>query len=134
MSRSPNAEQAAIEESKLVEYALNPGSERGQHRARVLESALGFNLSNSGQLRQAILAALPHHEARCTGETPFGAKHEVVLPTTGPNGRTAHILTVWQFDRLADAALASMPRLVTLYIRQQGARKWRRRSDTILLC
>jgi hypothetical protein len=31
-----------IEDSKLVSYALNPQSERGQHKAQVFESALGL--------------------------------------------------------------------------------------------
>jgi hypothetical protein len=29
-----------------VRYALNPHSERGQHKAWVFERTLGFNLSN----------------------------------------------------------------------------------------
>jgi hypothetical protein len=33
MNPLPNWERALIEDSKLVEYALNPQSERGQHKA-----------------------------------------------------------------------------------------------------
>jgi hypothetical protein len=46
MTLLPNYASAVIEDSKLVSYALNPHSERGQHKARVFEHALGFNLSN----------------------------------------------------------------------------------------
>jgi hypothetical protein len=72
----PNYEEAVIEDSKFVSYALNPQSDRGQHKARVFESALGFNLTNWERLKQAILAALPHRPATLTSETTFGRKYE----------------------------------------------------------
>jgi filamentous hemagglutinin len=113
----PHYEKAVIEDDKLVSYALDPQSERGQHKARVFESALGFNLSNWAQLRQVILETLPYHNARLTTETTFGKKYEVVLPITGANGRTVDVVTIWQFDRLPDTMLfIDVPRLVTLYI------------------
>lgn len=116
MSALPNCERAFIEDSKLIDYALSPRSERGQHKARVFQSALGFNLSNWRELRQAVLSALPKHAAALTSENVFGKKYQVVLAISGPNGRTADVLTVWQFDRQADGALADAPRLVTIYI------------------
>jgi filamentous hemagglutinin len=116
MNSLPNCEHALIEDSKLVEYALNPHNERGRHKARLFESALGFNLANWEQLRLAILDALPHYEAVFTNETPFGKKYEALLPVSGPNGRTVSVLTVWQFDRLSDGTLGDQPRLVTLYV------------------
>ena len=113
----PNHEQAVIEDSKLVSYALNPQSERGQHKARVFARALGFTLSNWEQLQHAILAALPHQSATLTSETVFGRKYEVVLPITGANGQTVDVVTIWQFDRLSGSVRhADAPRLVTLYI------------------
>ena len=112
----PNYERVMIEAGKLVDYALNPRSERGQHKARVFESALGFNLSNWEQLQQAIVDALPHYEAKLTSETEFGRKYEAMLPIKGPNGQTVDVITVWQFDRLPDGTLTDVPRLVTLYI------------------
>jgi hypothetical protein len=45
MTPLPHGERAVIEDSKLVGYALNPYSERGQHKVRVLAQVLGFNLS-----------------------------------------------------------------------------------------
>ena len=106
-----------IEDSKLVSYALNPQSERGQHKAQVFESALGFNLSNWQRLKQALIDALPSQPARLTSETIFGKKYEVVLPITGINGRTVEVMTIWQFDRLSDGmGYAKAPHLVTLYV------------------
>lgn len=116
MNPLPGCERAVIEGSKLIDYVLSPLSERGQHKARVFEKVLGFNLSNWERLRQAILQALPHHEASFASETAFGRKYEVTLPITGPNRRTVDVKTVWQFDRLLNGTFAKAPRLVTLYI------------------
>lgn len=117
MNPRPNYEEAVIEDSKFASYALNPQSERGRHKARVFESVLGFSLSNWEQLKQAILDALPDRPATLTSETAFGKKYEVVVPITGANGRTADVMTIWQFDRLPDGVeYADAPCLVTLYI------------------
>jgi hypothetical protein len=40
--RPPRATEARIPTDKLVRYALDPAHERGQHKARVFESALGI--------------------------------------------------------------------------------------------
>ena len=116
MTLRPNHEHAIIEDSKLIHYALNPQNERGWHKARVFESTLGFNLSNWTQLKEAILDTLPYHEATSTGETAFGKKFELVLSVTGLNGRTANVMTVWQFDCLDDRTFSDVPRLVTVYV------------------
>ena len=117
MTPLPHGERAVIEDSKLVGYALNPHSERGQHKARVCAQALGFNLSNWELLKQAILEVLPTRPARLTSETAFGKKYEVVIPITGPNERTVDVRTIWQFDRLPESVqYAEAPRLVTLYL------------------
>jgi hypothetical protein len=76
-----------------------------------------FNLSNWELLTQAIVEALPARPATVTSETVFGKKYEVIVPITGPNGRTVDVLTVWQFDRLPESGqYADAPRLVTLYL------------------
>jgi hypothetical protein len=112
----PNYAQAVIEDSKLADYALNPESERGRHKARVFERTLGFNLSNWEKLRQAILSALPYYEATFVSETSFGKKYKVILPISGVNERTVDVVTIWQYDRRLDGALNEWPRLVTIYI------------------
>lgn len=116
MKQLPNYQLALIETSKLVEYALNPANERGQHKAKVFESALGFNLSNWEQLQQAVLEALPLHEAELISETPFGTKYRVDLLISGPNQQTRKLLTIWQYDCQPDGSIQDRPRLVTLYL------------------
>lgn len=112
----PNYKNTIIEDNKFTDYALNPYNERGRHKARVFESALGFNLSNWEQLKQAILDGLPYQEATPISETVFGKKYRVVLPITGVNKRTVDVITIWQYDRLSDKIISDKPRLVTLYI------------------
>lgn len=116
MNTLPNYEFAVIEDSKLVGYALNPQKERGQHKARVFESALGFNVTNWQQLKYSILRGLSTSAAIKLSETVFGSKYQVVLPITGVNGRTVDVMTVWQFDRLPDGSLNSVARLITVYV------------------
>jgi len=115
-SSLPRSGKALIEGSKLVEYVLSPTSERGRHKARVFESALGFNQSNWEQLKHSILDALPHHKATRISETAFGIKYQAVLSIVGANGRAADVMTVWQYDRLPNGSLQDAPRLVTLYV------------------
>jgi hypothetical protein len=116
VSPLPNCHGAVIEDDKLVAYALNPASERGRHKARLFASVLGYSLANWQDLKAAILGALPHHEAVRRSATPFGVKHEVVVPLVGPTGRLASVRTIWQYDQLPNGTLSDTPRLVTLYI------------------
>lgn len=117
-----NYENAIIEDSKLTEYALNPESDSGRHKARVFKRALGFNLSNWRLLKQSILNELPNHEAHFVSETAFGKKYKVDLYITGPNRRTVIVRTIWQYDRLPDGTFSNNPRLVTLYIPAEGGK------------
>jgi hypothetical protein len=96
MTTLPHGERAVIEDSKFVGYALNPHSERGQHKARVFAQVLGFNLSNWELLKRAIFEALPARPARLTSETAFGksTKWFSQLQAKRTHGRRAHHLAV----------------------------------------
>ncbi len=116
MNLLPNYAAAIIEDSKLLDYALNPDNERGQHKARVFESTLGYNLSNWLILKRRILENLANHEAVFVSDTPFGQKYKVLMLLIGINGRSEDVLTIWQYDRLPTGELRSYPRLVTVYV------------------
>jgi len=111
-----NCDQPLIDPRKFTEYALSPTSPQGRHKARVFERALGFNLSNWMQLEQAIRDALCDHPARLARVELVGIKYIVVIPVTGPNGRTADVLTVWIYDAQADGSVSDHPRLVMLRV------------------
>lgn len=73
----PFREQAIIEIEKLREYCLTPQHPRGQHKARVFASALGFIQGDAEQLRGQLLDALRHHDAQQIGEDVYGTRYEV---------------------------------------------------------
>ena len=109
--------QVHCDKCKLARYALNPNSEREQHKARVFQSAWGFNLSNWEQLRQAIFEALPSRHAILISGTVLGRKYEVTLPITGPNGQLANVISIWQYDVEPNRnAYRDVPRMITPYL------------------
>jgi hypothetical protein len=93
--RLPRAREARIATEKLVGYALDPDHERGRHKARVFESALGIAVRDWRYLHDQILEALPEAEVRATRITPFGVAYEVVVMIDGLNGATHPVVTTW---------------------------------------
>ena len=70
----PHYDCAIIDDDQLIRYALNSNRERGQHKKRVFQNTLGFNLSHWALLKQAILDVLPSYEALFISETVVGRK------------------------------------------------------------
>lgn len=52
--RLVNAEKAAIDPNKVTSYALNSEHSVGGNKAKVFESALGYNQSNAGGLIEKV--------------------------------------------------------------------------------
>lgn len=108
----PNADKATIKDEKLTDYALNPNHKGGgADKARVFESALGFNQSNALQLKTQILSKLPNTEAITKETTEYGQKYQVDVEIVGVNGNIATVRTAWIIRNGTDA-----PDLVTLYV------------------
>ena len=105
----PHAEQAVVQQEKVVGYLLNPAHPFGASKARFFASA-GFRIEGWQQLAQALL----DHGRRCevarTRETGFGKRYEVEGKLDCPDGRLRLVRTVWQMD---DDEIA--PRLITAY-------------------
>jgi hypothetical protein len=93
--RLPRAAEARIPTDKLARYALDRTHERGQHKARVFESALGITARDWRYLHDQILDRLAHAAVRSTRITPFGIAYEVVLEIDGLNGATVPVVTTW---------------------------------------
>jgi hypothetical protein len=107
-----------IADEKLTKYALDPTSDLGKHRALVFESTLGYNLSNWQELKTAILSELPFQPCIEKEETIYGKRYDVILPITGPSGRTVNVVTAWQYDRdkTDPDKFSEVPRLITVYV------------------
>jgi len=108
----PNYQNASIPRSKLEDYALNPDSTEGRHKARLFKSILGFERFDWETLAKTILNALPYHEALPAGEGPWGKKFLVVLTIVGLNGNTGIVETIWIVRPEADYPSFVTPRSI----------------------
>lgn len=88
-------ENAVIPDAKLTKYALDPESREGKHKARVFDSALGYNLTNADELAEAILNGLESADKYYKDTTRHGDIFNAVMDMTGPNGKTAWVRTGW---------------------------------------
>lgn len=95
--RLPRYQEAVIPKSKFTQYALNP--DKDPDKARAFKSALGYTLDNADDLIKQINAKLPEYEAVSKGDRGWGMTYEVVMDITGPNGKTAKVLTAWIDDK-----------------------------------
>ena len=89
---------ADVPEEKLVKYLLNPEHPVGKHKARVFESALGFNINNYSELNNQMLEKFNEAELKYTKEDEYGKRYEQVMNIHGVNGRDVDVLTVWIKD------------------------------------
>jgi len=77
-----------------------------------LESALGYNQSNSGELISKVQEGVKLSPAKLGTADKFGQRVTIDIPITGPNGKTATVRTGWIYD-----PGSSTPRMTTLYVK-----------------
>lgn len=95
--RLPRYQEVVIPKEKLTEYALNPLKDANKSEA--FRKALGYTLENAGDLIEQINERLPDYNAVEKGDRGWGMTYEVVMDITGPNGKTAKVLTAWIDDK-----------------------------------
>lgn len=105
----PRAAEAVIPTHKLVEYALNPEHPRGQHKARVFQSALGIARSDWRYLHDQCSRVWSAFPVRGTRMTPFGVVYDIVL---GRRSQRRHAAgdAIWMVEA------GSLPRLVSTWV------------------
>ncbi|MCW2255569.1 filamentous hemagglutinin [Providencia alcalifaciens] len=108
-----NADNAIIDPNKITSYALNPNHPVGGDKAKVFESALGYNQSNALDLISKIQVGAKSNNAVLNSADKFGQRITIDMPITGSNGKTAVVRTGWIYD-----VGSSEPRLTTLYIKK----------------
>jgi hypothetical protein len=106
----PNPELAIIDEDKLCGYSLNTEHSEGKHKARVFKSVLNMDVSNSAELRLALLDALINYDAVPTKQNAYGQKYIIDFPLSHED-KTATIHSVW-IVRIDE----DFPRLITCYV------------------
>jgi hypothetical protein len=107
----PNAAQAVVDRQKLRDYCLSRDHQRGRHKARVFESALGLTVDDVEQLRDALLIAVCSDDAIETWHDEFCQRYVVdfVMATTF---RRANVRSAWIIRGSED-----FPRLVSCFVR-----------------
>jgi hypothetical protein len=91
----PDAEAAYASPRKFTHYLLSESHPIGRAKARVFRS-VGYDLTNWEELRDSILAQLPHVEGRYRKSNPRGGDmYDAPMRIEGPSG-TLDIQTVWE--------------------------------------
>lgn len=106
----PNAEQAVVNEQKLIGYCLNPNHEKGRHKARVFRSALGFTMEHYDVLKSKLLNCVLINNAFYGGDNGHGQLYSVDA-LLDHEGRSATVRSTWIIMRNE-----SFPRLVSCYV------------------
>jgi hypothetical protein len=68
---------------------------------------LGYNQSNYQHLVENIRSNLKRYPAKHRGKSEHGDRYEVIMYLTGPNGKTAKVLTGWLVDKNGKARLVT---------------------------
>lgn len=106
-----NANQAKTDIRKFTEYALNPDHSVGGDKARVFESALGYNQSNYYGLLHQIREGVMKNPAVAGKMNNFGVRYTVDIPVTGPQGECNCP------NRMDLRPGSQIPELTTLFVR-----------------
>ena len=88
-------EKAFIPDEKLTAYSLNKDHPRGGHKAIVFEKVLGYNSTNTEDLKLAILNNLENCIKFYKSTNEHGDLFETIIEITGPSGRTAEVIAGW---------------------------------------
>lgn len=93
----PRYEKAVIPKAKFTQYALNP--EKDPDKANAFEKALGYTMDNADELIGQIYDKISEYDAKEKPDNGWGKRYEVIMDITGPNGKTAKVLTAWIDDK-----------------------------------
>ncbi len=105
------ADTIVIDPRKLTEYALNPEHEAGKHKARVFESALGYNPTNFHLLLDQIMALALDAEMELMQINERGQFFRADLLIDGLAGQQVTVRTGWRLPPSSREA-----RLTTLFV------------------
>ncbi len=110
-------DRLTIDSRKLTDYALNPNSPLGRHKAKVFKELLGITAKEHAALMAQIKEDALEEEATFHSEDEFGQRYTVDLLVQGAAGRKAIVRTGWLvYPDLNEA------RLITLYVRKAGSK------------
>ena len=105
----PNAITASTIQNKIQSYLLNSNHAVGKHKAKVINSVLGYHYQNWEILSNKIFDAIQTAEATRIEKSKFGIKYEIPVYIMGEKRRGMTLKTVWQIDNNSN-----IPRLITI--------------------
>jgi uncharacterized protein DUF6883 len=94
MSQLPGAGAATIDDSKIVQYLLNPAHPSGSAKAKFF-GICGFSQANWADFKKALLDHPQLNLVTKQITTRFGEKYEVSCSLRTPNGRNPCVVSVW---------------------------------------
>ena len=106
----PNSDRAVVDVRKLREYCLNTNHPRGQHKARVFRSALGWTVSEADDVRRRLLEAALHIDATFLGADDYGQRYAIDFAVQGVSG-PAMVRSLWIIRHGED-----FPRFASCYV------------------
>jgi len=83
-----------IAPAKVRDYLLDPGHSEGGSKSKFFR-ILGYSRLAWRRLEQDLRSAHDSGRMRSDVRTEYGDKYRLVSRITGPNGRSAIIVTVW---------------------------------------
>lgn len=95
--------------NKLLTYSLSETQEKGKHKAKVIQSAIGITKDNAEELAKHIVFDI--EEATKTVCTLYGQKYVQDITLTNKHGENIELFTGWIYNK--DGVL----RLFTAYIK-----------------
>lgn len=113
----PNVDKARFEPEKLAGYSMNPEHPTGRHKARLWQSTIGATAKDAPMIEKQVMAWLEHLEAVPNPRRDaYGVRFDVLVPVTGPNGKTVDVRTCWIYDRSQDGeSISTRPRLASIF-------------------
>ena len=90
------ANKAIIDPRKIFDYALNLEHPVGGNKARVFESAYGFNQSNGADLMQQLLNGVTNNTPTPALVDRYGERFTVEISVVGPRG-SGPVVSGWIF-------------------------------------
>lgn len=107
-----NAEHAVVDYRKLSTYSLDITHPIGGHKARVFQSALGYNPTNSDVLAGRVKEGLLTAPAKVLDANQYGQRMVVDMPILGTNGEIVIVRSGWIYE--PDAVV---PRMTTIFVK-----------------
>ena len=109
VSALPNALFAATTQQKIQGYLLNNNHPVGKHKARVINSVLGYHYENWQELSDKIYNSVQTASVSKFESTQYGTKYTTPLLITGKKKKSMVLNATWQIDKGK-----SIPRLITV--------------------